>query len=65
VSQPIMLVGGLWAPQEQSSSGSPQGPLQFSGSGVAISAATVGGGDSISSDEDDKSEGYTHCSFAL
>ncbi|CAD6214693.1 unnamed protein product [Miscanthus lutarioriparius] len=49
VSQPIMLVGGLWAPQEQSSSGSPQGPLQFSGSGVAISTATVGGGDSSSS----------------
>ncbi|XP_066326486.1 transcription factor HHO5-like isoform X1 [Miscanthus floridulus] len=58
VSQPIMLVGGLWAPQEQSSSGSPQGPLQFSGSGVAISTATVGGGDSSSSDED-KSEGYS------
>jgi hypothetical protein len=60
VSQPIMLVGGLWAPQEQSSSGSPQGPLQFSGSGVAISTATVGGGDSSSSsDEDNKSEGYS------
>ena len=52
-----MLVGGLWAPQEQSSSGSPQGPLQFSGSGVAISTATVGG--DSSSDEDDKSEGYS------
>jgi len=60
VSQPIMLVGGLWAPQEQSSSGSPQGPLQFSGSGVAISTATVGGDSSgSSSDEDDKSEGYS------
>nr|AGT16366.1 MYB-related protein [Saccharum hybrid cultivar R570]AGT16696.1 DNA binding protein [Saccharum hybrid cultivar R570] len=59
VSQPIMLVGGLWAPQEQSSSGSPQGPLQFSGSGVAISTATVGGGDSSSSDDDNKSEGYS------
>ncbi|RLN34354.1 putative transcription factor GLK1 [Panicum miliaceum] len=62
VNQSIMLVGGgLWVPQEQSSSqsGSPQGPLQFSGSGVAISAATVGG-DSSSSDEDDKSdEGYS------
>ncbi|PWZ52902.1 hypothetical protein Zm00014a_002957 [Zea mays] len=59
VSQSVMLAGGLWAPphQEQSSSqsGSPQGPLQFSGSGVA---ATVGG-DSSSSDEDDKSEGYS------
>ncbi|XP_062214431.1 transcription factor HHO5-like [Phragmites australis] len=56
VSQQIVLVGDLWAPQEQSSSqsGSPQGPLQLSGSGsgVAISAATIGG-DSSSSDEDD------------
>jgi len=61
VSQPIMVVGGLWVSQEQSSSqsGSPQGPLQFSGSGVAVSAAT-GGGDSSSSDGDDKSdEGYS------
>ncbi|OEL32631.1 Myb family transcription factor EFM [Dichanthelium oligosanthes] len=62
VSQSIMLVGGgLWVSQEQSSSqsGSPQGPLQFSGSGAAVSAATVGG-DSSSSDEDDKSdEGYS------
>ncbi|KAG2534993.1 transcription factor HHO5-like [Panicum virgatum] len=63
VSQSIVLVGGLWSSQEQSSSqsqsGSPQGPLQFSGSGMAVSAATVGG-DSSSSDEDDKSdEGYS------
>ncbi|XP_062212502.1 transcription factor HHO5-like [Phragmites australis] len=62
VSQPIVLLGGLWVPQEQSSSqsGSPQGPLQFSGSGsgVAISAAN-GSGDSSSNDEDDKSEGYS------
>ncbi|WVZ60670.1 hypothetical protein U9M48_010661 [Paspalum notatum var. saurae] len=61
VSQPIMVVGGLWVSQEQSSSqsGSPQGPFQFSGSGVAVSAAT-GGGDSSSSDGDDKSdEGYS------
>ncbi|RCV40750.1 hypothetical protein SEVIR_9G078400v4 [Setaria viridis] len=57
VSQSIMLVGGLWVPQEQTSSqsGSPQGPLQFSGSGMAVSAATVGG-DGSSSDEDDKSD---------
>ncbi|CAN6286718.1 unnamed protein product [Urochloa humidicola] len=63
VSQSIMLVGGLWVPQEQSSSqsGSPQGPLQFSGSGMAVSAATVGGdSSSSSSDEDDKSDdGYS------
>ncbi|KAG2545657.1 hypothetical protein PVAP13_9KG223900 [Panicum virgatum] len=61
VSQSIVLVGGLWGSQEQSSSqsGSPQGPLQFSGSGTAISAATVGG-DGSSSDEDGKSdEGYS------
>ncbi|KAF8646063.1 hypothetical protein HU200_066027 [Digitaria exilis] len=61
VNQSIMLVGGLWVAQDQSSSqsGSPQGPLQFSGSGVAVSAATVGG-DSSSSDDDDKSdEGYS------
>ncbi|CAL4927505.1 unnamed protein product [Urochloa decumbens] len=62
VSQSIMLMGGLWVPQEQSSSqsGSPQGPLQFSGSGMAVSTATVGGdSSSSSSDEDDKSdEGY-------
>ncbi|CAN6297672.1 unnamed protein product [Urochloa humidicola] len=60
VSQSIMLVGGLWVPQEQSSSqsGSPQGPLQFSGSGMTVSAATVGGdsSSSSSSDEDDKSD---------
>ncbi|CAN6292642.1 unnamed protein product [Urochloa humidicola] len=58
MSQSIMLVGGLWVPQEQSSSqsGSPQGPLQFSGSGMAVSAATVGGDSSSSSDEDDKSD---------
>jgi hypothetical protein len=62
VSQSILLVGGLWGSQEQSSSlsGSPQGPLQFSGSGAAVSAATVGGDSSSSSDEDDKSyEGYS------
>jgi hypothetical protein len=60
VSQSIMLVDGVWAPQEQSSSqsGSRQGPLQFSRPGVAVD----GGNDdsSSSSDEDDdKSEGYS------
>ncbi|KAL5209652.1 hypothetical protein ABZP36_005275 [Zizania latifolia] len=55
-SQPIVLVGDPWAPQELScsQSGSPQGPLQLSGSGVAVSAATAG--DSCCED-DDKSEG--------
>ncbi|KAM0860235.1 hypothetical protein ACQ4PT_046694 [Festuca glaucescens] len=52
-SHPIMLVGDLWAHQEQSShSKSPEGPLQFSGSGVAVSALTG----SDSSEEDDRSE---------
>ncbi|KAF0888368.1 hypothetical protein E2562_014190 [Oryza meyeriana var. granulata] len=56
-SHSIVLVGDLWAPQEVScsQSGSPQGPLQLSGSGVAVSAATAG--DSCCED-DDKSEGY-------
>ncbi|CAM0876398.1 unnamed protein product [Alopecurus aequalis] len=53
-SHPIMLVGDLWAHQEQScsQSRSPEGPLQFSGSGVAVSALT--GSDSC--EEDDRSE---------
>lgn len=56
-NQQIVLLGDLWVPQEESSSqsGSPQGPLQFSGSGVAVSVATVGD----SYEEDDRSEGYS------
>lgn len=56
-SHPIMLVGDLWAHQEQSSSQSrsPEGPLQLSCSGVAVSALTV----SDSSEEDDRSVGYS------
>lgn len=56
-SQQIVLLGDLWVTQEESSSqsGSPQGPLQFSGSGVAVSVATVGD----SYEEDDRSEGYS------
>ncbi|VAI37114.1 unnamed protein product [Triticum turgidum subsp. durum] len=56
-SHPIMLVGDLWAHQEQSSSQSrsPEGPLQLSVSGVAVSALTV----SDSSEEDDRSVGYS------
>ncbi|KAL6880294.1 hypothetical protein ACP4OV_011859 [Aristida adscensionis] len=56
VNQPIVLVGGLWIPQEQSSSisGSPQGPLQFSTSGIAVSSAAT-----VSCDEEDgRSESY-------
>jgi hypothetical protein len=63
VTQQIVLMGGLCVPKEQSSSqsGSPQGPLQFSGSGsgVVASAATVGGDSSSSGGEDDKSESYS------
>uniref|UniRef100_M8CYP1 Two-component response regulator ARR2 n=1 Tax=Aegilops tauschii TaxID=37682 RepID=M8CYP1_AEGTA len=49
-SHPVMLVGDLWAHQEQSSSQSrsPEGPLQLSVSGVAVSALTG----SDSSEED-------------
>ncbi|KAG2639572.1 hypothetical protein PVAP13_2KG002700 [Panicum virgatum] len=56
VSQPIVLVGGLWIPQEQSSSqsGSPQGPLHFSTSGIAVSSAAT-----VSCEEEDgRSESY-------
>jgi SHAQKYF class myb-like DNA-binding protein len=56
-SHPIMLVGDLWAHQEQTSSKprSPEGPLQLSGSGVAVSVLTG----SDSSEEDDRSVGYS------
>ncbi|KAF8783855.1 hypothetical protein HU200_000297 [Digitaria exilis] len=56
VSQPIVLVGGLWIPGEQSSSqsGSPLAPLHFSTSGIsASSAATVS-----YEEEDGRSESY-------
>jgi hypothetical protein len=56
VSQPIVLVGGLWIPQEQSSSqsGSPHGPLHFSTSGIAVSSA----GTVSCEEEDGRSESY-------
>uniref|UniRef100_A0A453LV67 HTH myb-type domain-containing protein n=1 Tax=Aegilops tauschii subsp. strangulata TaxID=200361 RepID=A0A453LV67_AEGTS len=56
-SHPVMLVGDLWAHQEQSSSQSrsPEGPLQLSVSGVAVSALTG----SDSSEEDGRSVGYS------
>ncbi|RLM87548.1 transcription factor PCL1-like [Panicum miliaceum] len=56
VCQPIVLVGGLWIPQEQSSSqsGSPQGPLHLSTSGIAVSSAAT-----VSCEEEDgRSESY-------
>uniref|UniRef100_A0A0E0LGF7 HTH myb-type domain-containing protein n=1 Tax=Oryza punctata TaxID=4537 RepID=A0A0E0LGF7_ORYPU len=59
VNQPIVLMQGLcYIPQEQSSSqsGSPEGPLHFSGSGMAgggSSAATVS-----CEEEDGRSESY-------
>ncbi|WVZ61595.1 hypothetical protein U9M48_011447 [Paspalum notatum var. saurae] len=51
VNQPIVVVGGLWIPQEQSSSqsGSPQGPLHFSTSGMATASCE---------EEDGRSESY-------
>ncbi|XP_040382011.1 myb family transcription factor EFM-like [Oryza brachyantha] len=61
VNQPIVLMGGLcYIPQEQSSSqsGSPEGPLHFSGSGTAGG----GGGSSVATvsgeEEDGRSESY-------
>ncbi|KAJ1287470.1 hypothetical protein BS78_02G012300 [Paspalum vaginatum] len=57
VNQPIVLVGGLWIPQEQSSSqsGSPQGPLHFSTSGIgAVSSAAT----ASCEEEDGRSESY-------
>ncbi|KAK3126216.1 hypothetical protein QOZ80_7AG0553290 [Eleusine coracana subsp. coracana] len=56
VSQPIVVVGGLWIPQEQSSSqsGSPQGPLHFSTSGIAVSSAAT----ASCEEEDGRSESY-------
>ncbi|VAH46476.1 unnamed protein product [Triticum turgidum subsp. durum] len=55
-NRPIVLMGGLWITQEQSSSqsgGSPPGPLNFSSSGVAASSVTVSG-----EEEDGRSESY-------
>ncbi|TVU40519.1 hypothetical protein EJB05_13986 [Eragrostis curvula] len=56
VNQPIVLVGGLWISQEQSSSqsGSPQGPLHFSTSGLAASSAAT----ASTEEEDGRSESY-------
>nr|CAB3451756.1 unnamed protein product [Digitaria exilis] len=56
VSQPIVLVGGLWIPEKQSSSqsGSPQGPLHFSTpSSVVSSTAAVN-----YEEEDGRSESF-------
>ncbi|KAM0849587.1 hypothetical protein ACQ4PT_053623 [Festuca glaucescens] len=56
-NRPIVLMGGLWISQEQSSSqsgGSPPGPLHFSNSGVAVSSAVTVSGE----EEDGRSESY-------
>jgi hypothetical protein len=56
VSQPIVFVGGLWMPQEQSSSqsGSPQGPFHISTSSLVVSSAAT-----VSCEEEDgRSESY-------
>ncbi|XP_072958443.1 myb family transcription factor EFM-like [Typha angustifolia] len=63
VNRPVVAVGGLWVPQETyttsqqstSQSGSPQGPLQLTGSSTAVS---VTAGDSCE-EEDGKSESYS------
>ncbi|KAG8081330.1 hypothetical protein GUJ93_ZPchr0007g5090 [Zizania palustris] len=57
VNQQIVLMGGLWIPQEQSSSqsGSPEGPLYLSASAIAGSSANT-----VSCEEEDgsRSESY-------
>ncbi|KAF8783641.1 hypothetical protein HU200_000438 [Digitaria exilis] len=56
VSQPIVLVGGLWIPGEQSNSqsGSPQGPLHFSTPRIIVSSAAT----AKYEEEDGRSESY-------
>ncbi|KAL5196883.1 hypothetical protein ABZP36_000395 [Zizania latifolia] len=57
MNQPIVLMGGLWIPQEQSSSqsGSPKGPLHFSASAIAGSSAVT-----VSCEEEDGSRSETY-----
>ncbi|KAK9165278.1 hypothetical protein Scep_000469 [Stephania cephalantha] len=65
---PVMVLGGIWVPNKDqkpstsnSQSGSPQGPLQMSGTGGGIS--TTGGDDSSMEDDGDdqdrRSESYS------
>jgi len=64
-NQSVVVLGGLWMPQDQygdsskassSQSGSPQGPLHIAGNTGGTSTT---GGDSMEDDEDAKSEGYS------
>ncbi|XP_010263747.1 PREDICTED: myb family transcription factor EFM [Nelumbo nucifera] len=65
-NQSVVVLGGLWMPQDQfgasskpssaSQSGSPQGPLQLAGTAGGISTT---GGDSMEDDEDRRSESYS------
>uniref|UniRef100_A0A5B7AU17 HTH myb-type domain-containing protein n=1 Tax=Davidia involucrata TaxID=16924 RepID=A0A5B7AU17_DAVIN len=64
-NQSAVVLGGLWAPQDQyaesskqsnSLSGSPQGPLQLGGTSGGTSTT---GGDSMEEEEDGKSESYS------
>ncbi|KAJ4963401.1 hypothetical protein NE237_023340 [Protea cynaroides] len=63
-NQSVVVLGGLWMPQEQygdtskpstSQSGSPQGPLQLAATAGGISTT---GGESMEEEEDGKSESY-------
>ncbi|XP_059647749.1 transcription factor HHO2-like [Cornus florida] len=62
-NQPVVVLGGLWMPQDQcgetskpssSQSGSPQGPLHLTCGGTSTT-----GGDSMEEEEDEKSESYS------
>ncbi|XP_043711133.1 transcription factor HHO5-like [Telopea speciosissima] len=63
VNQPVVVLGGLWMPQDQyggasskpstSQSGSPQGPLQLAGTTGGISTT---GGESMEDEEDEEDE---------
>lgn len=70
-NQSVVVLGGLWLPQDQhgesskqssSQSASPQGPLQLGG---ASRGTSITGGDSMEDEEDDKSESHSWKSHIL